>query len=127
MNGTTRRRFLPTGAASLALPIRFAQAATKGGVMRMGKAHGQAVDSLDPPTRENGFTIRPNVWNKKPFRACYRGGRPTADRMRATACETGVPWNDAAWEHEKFNGERAMWPEGLRRWRSRAPCARGTT
>ena len=60
MNRTTRRRFLQTGAAgaaSLALPIRFAHAANKGGVMRMGKAHGQTVDSLDPGTHENGFTI----------------------------------------------------------------------
>ena len=57
---TTRRRFLQTGAAgaaSLALPIRFAHAAKKGGVMRMGKAHGQTVDSFDPGTHENGFTI----------------------------------------------------------------------
>ena len=60
MNRTTRRRFLQTGAAgaaSLALPIRFARAAGKGGVMRMGKAHGQTADSLDPGTHENGFTI----------------------------------------------------------------------
>ena len=60
MNRTTRRRFLQTGAAgaaSLALPIRFARGANKGGVMRMGKAHGQTVDSLDPGTHENGFTI----------------------------------------------------------------------
>ena len=60
MNRTTRRRFLQTGAAgaaSLALPIRFARSANKGGVMRMGKAHGQTVDSLDPGTHENGFTI----------------------------------------------------------------------
>ena len=57
---TTRRRFLQTGAAgaaTLALPIRFATAAKKGGVMRMGKAHGQTADSLDPGTHENGFTI----------------------------------------------------------------------
>ena len=60
MNRTTRRRFLQTGAAgaaSLALPIRFARAAKKGGVMRMGKAHGQTIDSLDPATYEHGFTI----------------------------------------------------------------------
>ena len=57
---TTRRRFLQTGAAgaaTLALPIHFAHAANKGGVMRMGKAHGQTADSLDPGTHENGFTI----------------------------------------------------------------------
>ena len=60
MNRTTRRRFLQTGAAgaaALAVPIRFARAAKKGGVMRVGKAHGQTVDSLDPGTHENGFTI----------------------------------------------------------------------
>ena len=57
MSRTTRRRFLQTGAASLALPIRFARAAKSGGLMRMGKAHGQTVDSLDPGTHENGFTI----------------------------------------------------------------------
>ena len=59
MNRTTRRRFLQTGAAgaaSLALPIRFARAAKKGGVMRVGKAHGGTHDSLDPATYENGFT-----------------------------------------------------------------------
>ena len=51
MNRTTRRRFIQTGAAgaaALALPVRFARGASKGGVMRMGKAHGQTVDSLDP-------------------------------------------------------------------------------
>ena len=60
MNTTTRRRFLQTGAAgaaALTLPIHFARAAKKGGVMRMGKAHGQTVDSLDPGTHENGFMI----------------------------------------------------------------------
>lgn len=29
----------------------------KGGHMRMGKAHGQTTDTLDPATYENGFTI----------------------------------------------------------------------
>ncbi len=44
-----------------------------------------------------------NVWNKKPFCACYWGGRPTADWMFQTAYEAGVPWNDAVWENERFN------------------------
>ena len=60
MNTTTRRRFLQTGAAgavALSVPIRFARAAKKGGVMRMGKAHGQTADSLDPGTHENGFMV----------------------------------------------------------------------
>ena len=60
MYATTRRRFLQTGTAgaiALAAPFRFPQAAKKGGVMRMGKGHGQTADSLDPATHENGFTL----------------------------------------------------------------------
>ena len=60
MNRTTRRRFLQTGAAgaaSLALPIRFARGARKGGHMRLGSGHGATSDSFDPGTHEHGFTI----------------------------------------------------------------------
>ena len=60
MNRTTRRRFLQTGAAgaaSLALPIRLARAASKGGHMRVGSGHGATSDSFDPGTHEHGFTI----------------------------------------------------------------------
>jgi peptide/nickel transport system substrate-binding protein len=42
------------GAAGL--PMRSAQAAKKGGHMRMGKAHGSTTDTLDPGVAENGFT-----------------------------------------------------------------------
>lgn len=44
-----------------------------------------------------------NVWLKKPFCMCYWGGRPTADLMFTTAYAAGVPWNDAYWDHERFN------------------------
>jgi peptide/nickel transport system substrate-binding protein len=44
-----------------------------------------------------------NVWNKKPWCACYWSGRATEDWMFNTAYEKGVPWNDSQWEHEKFN------------------------
>ena len=60
MNRTTRRRFLQTGAAgaaSLALPIRLARAARKGGHMRLGSGHGATSDSFDPGSHEHGFTI----------------------------------------------------------------------
>ncbi|PJK27783.1 ABC transporter substrate-binding protein [Minwuia thermotolerans] len=43
------------GAASV-LAAPQAQARKKGGTMRMGKAHGQTTDTLDPGTAENGFT-----------------------------------------------------------------------
>ena len=56
-----RRRLLQYGAAIGAvstLPFAPAKAAMrkKGGTMRMGKAHGQTTDSLDPGVAENGFT-----------------------------------------------------------------------
>ena len=60
MNRTTRRRFLQTGAAgavALTVPVRFARAAKKGGVMRLGSGHGSTTDSLDPGTHEHGFVI----------------------------------------------------------------------
>ena len=43
-----------------------------------------------------------NVWLKKPWCACYWGGRATEDWMWATAYERGVPWNDTGWDHERF-------------------------
>lgn len=64
-NKIGRREFLAAAAAIGALGaattvgIPPARAATpkKGGKMRMGKAHGQTTDTLDPGTAENGFTI----------------------------------------------------------------------
>ena len=44
-----------------------------------------------------------NIWNAKPWCACYWGGRPTPDLMFSTAYETGVPWNDTAWSNERFD------------------------
>lgn len=44
-----------------------------------------------------------NVWLKKPWCACYWGGRPVEDQMFSTAYLTGVDWNDTHWSHEKFD------------------------
>lgn len=53
------RRAAAVGALAAATSIvgvpAFA-APKKGGTMRMGKAHGQTTDTLDPGTAENGFT-----------------------------------------------------------------------
>ncbi|WP_306115374.1 MULTISPECIES: ABC transporter substrate-binding protein [unclassified Roseovarius] len=59
--GLNRRRFLQTTAATAmaaTLPMGSAMAAPKrGGHLRVGKAHGQTTDTLNPGTWENGFTI----------------------------------------------------------------------
>ncbi len=44
-----------------------------------------------------------NVWLKKPWCACYWGGRPTEDWMFSTAYAKGAPWNDTHWANERFN------------------------
>lgn len=60
-----------------------------------------------------------NVWNNKPFCACYWGGRPTEDQMFSIAYKTGAAWNDTAWSNEKFDKlllkARAELNEGKRR------------
>jgi len=38
-----------------------------------------------------------NVWNKKPWAACYWSGRPTEDWMFSAAYTAGGEWNDTAW------------------------------
>jgi peptide/nickel transport system substrate-binding protein len=43
-----------------------------------------------------------NVWLKKPWCACFWGGRATEDWMFSTAYESGVPWNDTKWENARF-------------------------
>jgi len=49
-----------------------------------------------------------NVWNKKPWSACYWGGRPTEDWMYSSAYVDDTEWNDTDWRTTpdaiKFNG-----------------------
>ena len=58
---TISRRGLMQGAAAGAMVLGAGlpamAAPKKGGTMRMGKAHGQTTDTLNPATWENGFTI----------------------------------------------------------------------
>ncbi len=64
-NRINRRDFLAGAAAvgalgaasSFAASTAFAQKPKKGGTMRMGKAHGNTNDTLDPGTATNGFMM----------------------------------------------------------------------
>ncbi|WP_137389550.1 ABC transporter substrate-binding protein [Rhodoligotrophos defluvii] len=44
-----------------------------------------------------------NVWMKKPFCASYWGGKPTADWAFTVGYAAGAPWNDTAWNNDRFN------------------------
>ena len=62
----SRREFMERAAAlgvtatvASSLATKAAQAAPKkGGTLRVGKAHGQTTDSLDPVSWENGFMLQ---------------------------------------------------------------------
>ena len=44
-----------------------------------------------------------SIWRIKPFSASYWAGRATEDQMFSTVYASGVPWNETAWEHVRFN------------------------
>jgi peptide/nickel transport system substrate-binding protein len=44
-----------------------------------------------------------NVWMKKPWSACYWGGRPTEDLMFSIAYASDAAWNDSHWKHQHFD------------------------
>ncbi|MGF1553688.1 MAG: ABC transporter substrate-binding protein [Paracoccaceae bacterium] len=44
-----------------------------------------------------------NVWMKKPWCACYWGGRPTCDWMFTQAYQSGANWNDTNFDNERFD------------------------
>lgn len=93
------------GMEGLKVDLNVADAAYAGAVdaavlfAESAKAAGISINVVREPN--DGYWS--NVWNKKPFCACYWGGRPTADLMFQTAYEAGVPWNDAVWENDRFN------------------------
>ncbi len=93
------------GMDSLTVDLHVADAAF-GGAVDAGvlyAEHAKPAGITINVVREPNDGYWSNVWLKKPFCACYWNGRPTADWMFATAYAAGVPWNDTAFEHERFN------------------------
>ena len=93
------------GMDSLSVDLHVSDAAYSGAVdaavlyAEHAKPAGISINVVREPN--DGYWS--NVWNSKPFCACYWGGRPTADWMFSTAYASGVPWNDTVFEHERFN------------------------
>ena len=93
------------GMDSLTVDLSVADAAFAGAVdagalfAESAKAAGITLNLIREPN--DGYWS--NVWNSKPFCACYWGGRPVEDQMFSTAYASGAAWNDTAWEHERFN------------------------
>jgi len=67
------------------------------------KEHAAAAGIDINIVREPNDGYWSNVWMKKPWVACYWGGRPTQDWMFSQAYAEGANWNDTYWSHERFN------------------------
>jgi peptide/nickel transport system substrate-binding protein len=62
----------------------------------------QAGISMDV-VQESGDGYWTNVWQKKPWCACYWTGRPTEDSVFSLSYAAGSSWNSSLWENDRFN------------------------
>lgn len=44
-----------------------------------------------------------NIWQKKPWCACYWTGRPTEDAVFSLSYAAGAAWNSSLWKNDRFN------------------------
>jgi len=109
------------GLSELSVPLHVADAAFAGAV-DAGQLYSEDAAKAGitiEVVREPNDGYWSNVWIKKPWCACYWGGRPTEDWMFSTAYEAGVPWNDTHWNNKRFNElliqARSELDENLRR------------
>ena len=109
------------GLDSLSVDINVADAAFAGAVDAavLYAEHAKPAGITINVVREPNDGYWSNVWLKKPFCACYWGGRPTEDWMFSTAYASGVDWNDTRFEHARFNqlllSARSELDESIRR------------
>jgi len=92
------------GAEGLSVQLSAADAAFAGAVdaavlySEAAKAAGVNIQVVREPN--DGYWS--DVWQTKPWCACYWGGRPTVDAMLALAYVPGAAWNDSNWENDRF-------------------------
>lgn len=93
------------GAEGLTVDLSGAEAAFAGAVDAcvLYKEHAAKAGITINVVREPNDGYWSNVWMKKPWSACYWGGRPTADWMFTTAYAADAAWNDTFWNNERFN------------------------
>ena len=94
-----------SGMEGITVELSAADAAFAGAVDAavLYKEHAAKAGINIEVAREPNDGYWSNVWMKKPWCACYWGGRPTEDWMFSTAYAAGASWNDTFWDHERFN------------------------
>ena len=94
-----------SGVGTLKVKLHAADAAFAGAIdtailcKEYAKKAGIDIEVVRVP--DDGYWS--DVWTKVGWCMCYWGGRPTEDWMFSTAYAADAPWNDAHWEHERFN------------------------
>ena len=93
------------GLSNVDLELSVADAAFAGavnaGVLYQASAGPAGININVNRVPNDGYWA--DVWMKHTWCGSYWGGRPTEDAMFATAYSSGAAWNEAHWEHERFN------------------------
>jgi peptide/nickel transport system substrate-binding protein len=104
-----RHHLKKAGMEGVTLELSASDAAFAGAVdaaLLIKDSAGKAGLNIDV-VREPNDGYWSNVWNKKPWCACYWSGRPTEDWMFTAAYVSSTEWNDTAWKKgpqaDKFN------------------------
>jgi peptide/nickel transport system substrate-binding protein len=94
-----------SGVGTLKVKLHTAEAAfagaTDAAVLCKEYASKAGIDIQVVRAPDDGYWS--NTWTKVGWCMCYWGGRPTEDWMFSTAYAADAAWNDAHWEHERFN------------------------
>jgi len=100
-----KARFYAKKAGGVKVQLSAADAAFPGAVDAavLYREHAAAAGIDIEVVREPSDGYWSNVWMKKPWGACYWGGRPTEDWMFSTAYQGGASWNDTFWKNDRFD------------------------
>ena len=100
-----KARFYAKQAGGVKVQLSAADAAFPGAVdaATLYREHAAAAGIEIEIIREPNDGYWSNVWMKKPWGACYWGGRPTEDWMFSTAYKGGASWNDTFWKNDRFD------------------------
>jgi peptide/nickel transport system substrate-binding protein len=94
-----------SGVGTLKVKLHAAEAAfagaTDAAVLTKEHASKAGIDIQVVRAPNDGYWS--NIWTKVGWSMCYWGGRPTEDWMFTTAYAADAAWNDAHWEHKRFN------------------------
>jgi peptide/nickel transport system substrate-binding protein len=100
-----KARFYAKKAGGIKVKLSAADAAFPGAVDAavLYKEYAAAAGIEIEVVREPNDGYWKNVWLKKPWGACYWGGRPTEDWMFSTTHYSGADWNDTHFKNEQFD------------------------